>query len=61
MSEYCPTCHRTHNTWIRLNDGLICGRCHVRKHTKHIQPLHRQTTSKPRILKLNPFPGPLAG
>lgn len=55
MMMYCRTCHRTHRTWIRLNNGVICGRCGARVTNARIVPFNKhEEPARPSLLRLKP-------
>lgn len=52
MMTYCKHCRRNHAAWIRLNDGLICGRCGSYERNQQIVPLNAYAGQQQRALKL---------
>lgn len=60
MSHYCPTCHRSHDTWLRLTDGLICGHCHTRQQGRRIVPFNA-ADQKSHIFRFPHLSRPVAG
>ena len=52
MTTYCKHCGHTHAAWMRLNDGMICGRCGNYERNRQIMPVNARAGSHKRILRL---------